>query len=195
MNKKNVEIIEKTKLLGTVITNDLKWEENTLLLVKKAYARMQLLRKCTTFTNDKDELKNIYILFIQSILEQSCVVWNSSLTQEDSNNLERVHKSAVKVIQNNEFEEYEQGLQNLNLQTLHERRITLCQNFALQTTKHKKIYTMFPKSEEESNSKIRNLEYFKVNMALTESYRNSSIPYMQRLLNKLHKEKITDNII
>ena len=81
------------------------------------------------------------------------MVWNSSLTQEDSNNLERVHKSAVKVIQNNEFEEYEQGLQNLNLQTLHERRIILCQNFALQTTKHQKLYTMFPKSEQESNKK------------------------------------------
>ena len=147
MNKKNVDIIEKTKLLGTVITNDLKWEENTLLLVKKAYARMQLLRKCTTFTNDKDELKNIYILFIRSILEQSCVVWNSSLTQEDSNNLERVHKSAVKVIQNNEFEEYEQGLQNLNLQTLHERRITLCENFVLQSISHEILITMFPKNE------------------------------------------------
>ena len=78
---------------------------------------MQLPRKCASFSKDKDELKNIYILFIRSILEQSCVLWHSSLTQEDSNNLERVQKSAVKVILNDEFEEYELGLQNLNLQT------------------------------------------------------------------------------
>ena len=35
LNNTNVEVIEKTKLLGTVITNDLKWEENTALLVRK----------------------------------------------------------------------------------------------------------------------------------------------------------------
>ena len=64
LNNKNVEVIEKTKLLGTVITSDLKWEENTSLLVRKANARMQLLRKVATFTKDEGELKNIYILFI-----------------------------------------------------------------------------------------------------------------------------------
>ena len=150
---------------------------------------MQLLRKCATFTNNEDELKNIYILFIRSILEQSCGVWHSSLPQEDSNNLERVQKSAIKIIQNNGFEEYEQCLKNLNLQTLHERRITLCENFALQTTKHERLYTMFPKNEKEYNTILRNPEYFKLNMVLTERYKNSSIPYMQRLLNNIHKEK------
>ena len=43
--------------------------------------------------------------------------------------------------------------------------------------------------KKEINPEIRNSEHFKVNMALTERYKNSSIPYMQRLLNKLHKEK------
>ena len=121
------------------------------------------------------------------------MVWHSSLTQEDSNNLERVQKSAIKVILNHEYEEYDHGLQKLNLQSLYERRITLCENFALQTTKHEKLHTMFPKNENTSHSKIRNPEQFKVNMALTERYKNSSIPYMQRLLNVLHKEKIMDN--
>ena len=140
--------------MGTVITSDLKWEENTSLLVKKANARMQLLRKVATFTKDEGELKIIYILFIQSILEQSSVVWQSSLKQEDSNNLERIQKSALKVILNDDFEEYKQGLEKLNLQTLYQRRITLCENFALQTAKHNKLYTMFPRSEEEFNLKI-----------------------------------------
>ena len=62
INNKNIEVLEKTKLLGVVITNDLKWEENTSMLVKKANARMQLLRRCSTFSKDKCELTNIYIL-------------------------------------------------------------------------------------------------------------------------------------
>ena len=44
LNQKYVEVVEKTKLLGTIVTNDLKWEENTASCVKKAQARMQLLR-------------------------------------------------------------------------------------------------------------------------------------------------------
>ena len=52
LNDKNVKISDKTKFLGTVITNDLKWEENTSLLVKKANARIQLLWTVATFARD-----------------------------------------------------------------------------------------------------------------------------------------------
>ena len=105
LNDVNVEVINKTKLLGTIITNDLKWEENTYFLVQKANKRMQLLRKCATFTNDIEELKNIYILFIGSILEQSCVLWHSSLSLEDSHDLERVKRSAAKIIFKEDYED------------------------------------------------------------------------------------------
>ena len=96
------------------------------------------------------------------------------------------------MILNDDYKEYNEGFEKLNLLTLYQRRITLCENFALQTAKHNKLHTMFPRSEKEFNLKIRNPEQFKVNMALTERYKNSSIPYMQRLLNKLEQEKITD---
>ena len=36
LNNKNFEVLDKTKLLGTDITNDLKWEENAALIVEKA---------------------------------------------------------------------------------------------------------------------------------------------------------------
>ena len=184
LNGKNIEIKDKTKLLGVMITNDLKWEDNTNMLVKKANARMQLLRKCATFTRDKSELKNIYILFVRSILEQSCVVWHSSLTKEESDNLERVQKSAIKIILDEEYIEYKEGLFKLNLETLCERRITLCKNFAKETVKHEKLKSMFPINEASPEIITRNHEKFKVNMALTERYKNSAIPQMQRMLNQ-----------
>ena len=40
----NIEVIDSTKLLGTVLSNDLKWDLNTANLVKKANTRMQLLK-------------------------------------------------------------------------------------------------------------------------------------------------------
>ena len=34
-NKENIDVVDKFKLLGTIITNDLKWNENTEYLTKK----------------------------------------------------------------------------------------------------------------------------------------------------------------
>ena len=66
------------------MTNDLKWDENTAYLVKRAYARMELLRKVAAFTKSVEEKKNIYVLYVRSILEQSSEVWHNSLTKENS---------------------------------------------------------------------------------------------------------------
>ena len=86
-----------TKLLGTIITDDLKWNLNTMNIVKKANARMELVRKMASFGTSVDDLKNIYFLFIMSLLE------HSGLTEENSNDLERVQKLAVKIILGEEY--------------------------------------------------------------------------------------------
>ena len=72
-----LETVQETKLLGTVVSNDLKWNKNTQFIVKKANSRMELLRRISTFEASWSDLKNIYILYIRSLLEQSCTVWNS----------------------------------------------------------------------------------------------------------------------
>ena len=45
----NIEVVDRVKLLGTIITNDLSWNENTSYLVKKAYQRMRLLHNVAKF--------------------------------------------------------------------------------------------------------------------------------------------------
>ena len=77
-----LEVVEKAKLLGVIISNDLKWDLNTADLVKRANARLELLRKVACFSTSIEDKKCIYMLYIRSILEQSCVVWHSSLTKE-----------------------------------------------------------------------------------------------------------------
>ena len=74
LDGENLEIVDRAKLLGVIITNDLKWDANTESLVKRANSRMELLRKVASFGTSIEEKRNIYILFIRSVLEQSCVV-------------------------------------------------------------------------------------------------------------------------
>ena len=82
-NGNDMEVIEETKQPGTVITSDLKWHRNTELLVKRANARMRILHKISVFSAPVEDMVQIYISYIKSILEQSCTVWHSSLIQED----------------------------------------------------------------------------------------------------------------
>ena len=76
-------------------------------------------------------MKKIYILFIRSLLEQSATVWHSSLTQDNSDDLERVQKSAFKIILNQRYKDYSNALKILDMNTLKERREPLCLSFAM----------------------------------------------------------------
>ena len=117
-----IEVIDSTKLLGTIITSGLSWEENTGYIVGKANARMELLRRVASFGTNMEELKNIYILFVRSQLEQSAVVWHSSLTEENKEDLERVQRSAMKIILGPKYQSYKKALDVLDLEALDERR-------------------------------------------------------------------------
>ena len=176
--------MNSTKLLGTIITSDLKWDKNTNHIVKKANARMELIRKVASFGAKKEDLKNLYILFVRSQLEQSAVVWHSSLTEENIQNLERVQKSAIKIIMGEEYQSYRKSLNFLNLDTLEERRKMLCLKFAKSALKNEKACKMFPRNEKLHNMTTRKSEKFKVQKTNTERLRKSAIIFMQNLLNE-----------
>ena len=180
-----VNTVEKTKLLGTTITNNLKWEENTKELIKKANARLCLLRKVASFKPLRNDLRLIYIQYVRSILEQSCVVWHSSLTQEDASNIERVQKNSIRIILKHEYISYEQAMEKLSLETLEQRRENLCLKFAKKCLKNSHASDMFELKDDKHMMELRKNEKYKVNHANTERYKQSAVPYMQRLLNKV----------
>ena len=86
---------------------------------------MQLLTNAAKFSKQGKNLKSIYTTFVRPVLEQSAPVWSSSLTQENSNDLERVQKTAIKIIMSRNYESYESALEQLNLKSLSERRTDL----------------------------------------------------------------------
>ena len=186
INGQGLDVINSTKLLGTILTDNLSWDMNTANIVKKANARMQLLRKVATFGTAQDELKDVYVLFIRSLLEQSATVWHSSLTEENRNDLERIQKTAVKLILGDRYKNYEQALSELDLENLDDRRTSLCKTFAQKCCKNPKTSNMFPKNQKMHNMDKRKPEVYKVQHANTERLQKSSIIYMQNLLNALH---------
>ena len=117
-----MDIIGEAKLLGVIINNDLSWDSNTNSLVKRANTRMRILHKLVEFDVPVEDLVTIYVLYIRSILEQSCHVWHSSLTLEITTDLERVQKNSLKIILQQEYSTYEKALEHLNIDSLYNRR-------------------------------------------------------------------------
>ena len=114
------------------------------MLVKKAYQRMVILHKLYSFKMPVCELVNIYILYLRSILEQSCQVWHFAITEEENNELERVQKVACKVILDSEYTDYETALEILSLEKLRDRRDQLCLRFAKNVSNLIKPRICFP---------------------------------------------------
>ena len=112
--------------------------------MKKANARLQLLVKVASFNPPVEDLKLIYTSFIRSLLEQSCVVWHTSLTTENAMDLERVQKTSMKIILGENYRGYKNSLNKLGLNSLSERREALCLNFSKKCTKHEKMNALFP---------------------------------------------------
>ena len=123
-------------------------------------------------------------MFIRSLLEQSAEVWHSSLTAEDSSDLERVQKSALRVILGDKYSGYRNALATLDLDTLNDRRKQLCLSFAQKCLKNKKTQQMFPLNKNTHTMNNRNTEKFHVQHANTGRLKDSSIIYMQHLLNE-----------
>ena len=176
----------ETKLLGVVMTEDLTWHKNTHL-IRNSYQRMTMLHKLYEFNLLVHEMVNIYILYIRSRLEQSAVVWNSSLTKGEVLDLERVQKVALRIILGGQYISYEQALGISGLQTLVLRRKSLCLQFAKKCIKSDHSSDLFPLRKPKANT--RNKERYHVTTAHTSRLARSSIPYMQRLLNDDWREK------
>ena len=116
-------------------------------------------------------------------------MWHSSLTKINRKDIERVQKTAVKVILGKSYTTYKNGLKYLNLYTLDRRRENLCINFAKKCLKTDKVRKWFPLENSNHKMKTRNKEKFKIYKQNTKRYQKSAIPYMRKLLNHEYQEK------
>ena len=144
---------------------------------------MPLLHKMSEFGATKEDMKDIYIKFIQSVLEFSCVVWGSSLTKENSDSLERIQKTACKLIWKEGYKTYKNSLAVLKIPTLVQRRRLLALSFAKSSLKTETGQEMFPQKMQ-CGSDLRQTDKFVVPKCYTNCFQKSSIPYMVNLLNE-----------
>jgi hypothetical protein len=178
-----VQTMEEMKLLGLVVRNDLSWKSNTENMIKKAYNRLWMVKRLKTKGANQEDLTDIFVKQVRSVLEFGAPVWNSSLTQDEGANIERVQKSFLHITLGSNYNNYETALAITNLETLEARRTKLCLNFAVKATKHPKHKDWFvpncPPGPKTRSEKVQ----FKPPICRLSRFKKSPIPYLTNLLN------------
>ena len=126
---------------------------------------------------------HLWEIFCRSVLEQSCVVWHTSLTQDNIDDLERTQKTFCKLLLKEKYKDYENSLIKLNIESLKERRNILTLKFAKSGIKYEKMKDLLPEQEKRENMHTRKQEKYVVNHAYTGRLKNSSVIAMQNMLN------------
>ena len=99
-------------------------------------------------------------------MEQSCVVWGTSITETESQELERVQKCALRIIYQTDYVTYANALKISGLPELSKRRMQLIHKFAEKCTKNEKTKAMFPLNKQALNT--RHTEKYSVPFAYHE---------------------------
>ena len=148
---------------------------------------MVLLRKLSEFGAPIEDLKLIDISYIRSVLEQSYVVWHTSLTLQNKEDLTRVQKSSFRIILKNKYTTYEKALEILDLEDLGERRDKLCKSFATKAAKNTNQH--FKLNDQSYTMKLRNPNKYQVTHCNTERLKMSAVPQMQLMLNEINQKE------
>ena len=168
-----IEVIEKTKLLGLIITTDLKWE---------AMARLWLLRRMKKLQLDPVTIHEYYVKEIRPLLELATPAWHSALTKAQSDSIERVQKTALRVILGDKYLCYDAACSLMSTETLKLRRDALCLNFAKKTASKSRHKDLFSPILQPVGTR-QEVKKFWEHSCHHDRFSMSPLPYLTRLLN------------
>ena len=98
INGDATERVDCFKFLGTIVSSNLGWENNTDAVVKKAQQRLFFLRQLKKFGLRREILVQFYRSAVESILALSIRVWFCSISLHQRSRLDRVVKTASKIV-------------------------------------------------------------------------------------------------
>ena len=193
-----IKTVSSVKLLGVIITDDLKWEENTSLICTKVNTKLYMISKLKAFGLEIEELMTFWKVVLRPITEYAAQLWHSGLCDVDCNKIEKLQKKILGMILGTIYIEnkryysvlgdavpYKFALKHYGLTTLQEHREVLTQKFALETAKspnHKEMFEFI----QVKNMTTRNYSVIQEKNCKTDRYYKSSIPYMSRILNGVY---------
>ena len=176
-----------TKLLGVIISADLKWNQYIDYIVKKARKRFWYLRRLSQLGASIDTLMDIYQTSIRCLMEDTAPVFAGALTKTNIEELENVQKGVFRIILRGKYRDYNNALEILDQESLENRRKVIALEFAKKNFNHPKMKHLFPISKNKSTR--RGPKFIETLFKKTRA-QNGPISYLIRLLNENRNRKI-----
>ena len=180
INDELLDVVESTKILGIMLSSNMKWDENIEYIRSKAMKKLWMLRRIRELGGSTQDMLDVYILKIRCLAEIACPAWNGSITVKHSNILERIQKSAMRIILGQNYKSYKNALKKLDLKSLAERRKDICLTFAKKASKSSKYQAWFKRTK----WKLRDNVQFLLPKTSTVRYKKSPLIYLTNLLNE-----------
>ena len=175
MNGVEIERVKKTKLLGVMITDNLKWDEHIDYINGKASKRLYFLRRLKRSGLEDRELIVLYVSMIRSVLEYACPVWSTCLTIGLSDTIESIQKRAFHIIDSSLT--YEEACTKFQMQTLKERRDDICAKFFQKMTlPNHRLHDLLPEPKKYHHD-LRTKRTYPLPKCQTNRYKNSFVPW------------------
>ena len=176
--------VSTAKVLGVWLQNDLKWDTHVNYMNKNAVKRLFMLCSLKHFGFNKSELVSVYKGYICPLLEYSDVIWHSSLTSDQTHQLERIQKRASRNILGLDYVSYANALDVCDVDRSSAWREQHSLKFAQSLPQCSRTSKLFPPCRGEIHGmQLRNNTKLTQPRARTNRYACSSIPYYVELIN------------
>ena len=86
----DIVVVEEYKLLGQILTTDMKTLKNTQNILRKAYSKMYILHRLNKLGCPKSEMIEVLKQQILSMAEQAVPFWGPSITKVESRMMEGI---------------------------------------------------------------------------------------------------------
>ena len=184
LNNERINTTGNMKLLGFTIQSDLNWDTQVNQMISKASKRMYMLYVLRRFRASVEGLTSVFRMYVRPILEYASPLWHSSLTKQQSDQLELIQKRACRIILGTDYESYAEALEQLELCSLVKRQEDLLRGFAQSIQKSERHRGMLPASRHARHGRnLRNANKVDAPKCRTTRYRKSTIPAVVDRLN------------
>ena len=179
-----LDIQNQARILGIIISDDLKWSAHVDFMVKRANKKLWQLRRMKLLKLDVNILLDFYCKEVRSILEFGVAVWNSGLTNRMREQIERIQKVCVNIIlcDTDWNIPYEVGCTLLNIEPLLYRREDLCIKFIQRASCDERHADMFCRNTNPFDTRTEKPLY-RDYRCRTGRFYDSPLCYLTRLLN------------
>ena len=175
-----LEVVEEYKLLGQIISTDMKTLKNTKNILRKAYSKMFMLHRLNKLGCPQNEMIEIMKQQILSMAEQAVPFWGPLITKAESNMIEGILKTGLHIILQDKYISFKHALKSTGLKSMSARRKDLIFKFAKKAEKSDRFSEWFNKNQPNQTRRIKPKSSYKEVSCRTTRYARSALPVLTK---------------